>query len=80
MKLVTTTIRIQLLFYWILHDMGRGGATAKLGGQWHLQIIKKKKKKKNSFILCIVIKNFKYLASKIEAPPPKKKSNDAFKK
>ena len=46
MKLVTTTIRIQLLFYWILHDMGRGGATAKLGGQWHLQIIKKKRKKK----------------------------------
>ena len=47
------TIRIQLLFYWILHDMGRGGATAKLGGQWHLQIIKKKRKKKLFYFMYI---------------------------
>ena len=44
----------------------RGGATAKLGGA-----MAPPKILKNYFILCISIKKFKYLATKIEVGPPK---------
>ena len=42
--------------------VNRGGATARLGPPKIL---------KNYFILCISIKKFKYLATKIEVGPPK---------